>query len=316
MLRRSTVIRARRATTLVSPGSTSMTPTVPTWAPPISVTRSRTRWVTAPAANPASWRIAIGVVPAWLACPRMVSSCQEMPCTPVTAPIVWPWRSRTGPCSMWSSTKAWGTRAGDRHRSPVADPVQLVAEHDAVGVGAVEGLLQRQAARVGHAPQHVGAEPGALLVGEEGHLDRSSGDDAGVVQRLDHLQPAEHAEVAVVAPAGGHGVDVAAGHHRGEVFAPRPPADDVADGVDADLEAEGLHPLHHQVPARLVGVGQGQPAAASVAGVADLRQRGQPSPQPLTVDPEPVEHPTSLPVPMCRSIRGAIRTKGDRLCPS
>ena len=30
----------------------------------------------------------MGVVPAWLDWPVMVSSCHEMPCTPVTAPIV------------------------------------------------------------------------------------------------------------------------------------------------------------------------------------------------------------------------------------
>ncbi len=54
----------------------------------------------------------MGVVPAWLDWPVMVSSCHEMPCTPVTAPIVMPSASSTGPCSMWSSTKACGVRLG------------------------------------------------------------------------------------------------------------------------------------------------------------------------------------------------------------
>ena len=43
---------------------------------------------TSAAANPASWRIDIGVVPAWLDWPTIVSSCQEMPWTLSTAPIV------------------------------------------------------------------------------------------------------------------------------------------------------------------------------------------------------------------------------------
>ena len=51
-------------------------------------------------------RSASRVVPAWLDWPTTVSSCQLMPWTPVTTPIVTPSRSRTGPCSMCSSTKA------------------------------------------------------------------------------------------------------------------------------------------------------------------------------------------------------------------
>ena len=59
-----------------------------------------------------------GVVPAWFDWPVIVSSCQEMPCTPVTAPMVTPSASSTGPCSMCSSTNACGreARAGQRRR--------------------------------------------------------------------------------------------------------------------------------------------------------------------------------------------------------
>ena len=60
----------------------------------------------------------MGVVPAWLDCPVMVSSCQEMPCTPVTAPMDTPSASSTGPCSMWSSTNAAGVRLGQGSGPP------------------------------------------------------------------------------------------------------------------------------------------------------------------------------------------------------
>ena len=115
-----------------------------------------------------------------------------------------------------------GRRA--RERPGVADAHELVAEPGAVVGGAdVERLLERHAADVHEAAEHVGSEAGALLVGEEGHADRVVGLDAVRLQRLDHLQAGQHAEVAVEAPAGGHGVDVRSGHHRrGVGIAPGP----------------------------------------------------------------------------------------------
>ena len=98
---------------------------------------------------------------------------------------------------------------------------------------------------------------------------------AGLVERLHRLEPGEHAVVAVVAAAGADGVDVGAGHHRREVVAAGAPArrpNDVADGVDADREAELAHPGGDEVTPCTVLVGEGEAAAAALAGRAD---RGQ-----------------------------------------
>ncbi len=96
-----------------------------------------------------------------------MTSVQEMPCTPVTAPMATPSASSTGPCSMCSSTNAWGTAPGHGARSAVADAVELVADDRAVDADDVERLLQRHTADVHEAAEHVGREPGTLLVGEE-----------------------------------------------------------------------------------------------------------------------------------------------------
>ena len=55
-----------------------------------------------------------------------------------------------------------------------------------------------------------------------------------VLSVSDHLQPGQHAQVAVVAAAGADGVDVAAGHHRRPVAEARIRGDHVADGVHRD----------------------------------------------------------------------------------
>jgi hypothetical protein len=55
-------------------------------------------------AEPFARVIDIGVVPAWLATPSSVTFCQEIPCRSSTAPMTEPSRSKTGPCSMCSST--------------------------------------------------------------------------------------------------------------------------------------------------------------------------------------------------------------------
>ena len=65
---------------------------------------SRTNTATCAATSAASWRKAMGVVPAWLDWPSTVNSVHEMPCTPSTTPICKPICSSTGPCSMCSST--------------------------------------------------------------------------------------------------------------------------------------------------------------------------------------------------------------------
>ena len=54
----------------------------------------------------ASWRLFIGVVPAWLANPSMVTSHQFMPTIPSTTPISIFLSSKKLPCSMCSSINA------------------------------------------------------------------------------------------------------------------------------------------------------------------------------------------------------------------
>src|SRR2546422_770771 len=131
----------------------------------------------------------IGVVPAWFDWPSTVSSVHEMPCTDSTAPIRTPSRSRTGPCSMCSSTNACG---------------------------------------------------------------------AG--QRLDHLETGQDPVVAVVATSGPDGVDVRAGHHRRPRLPTGAGGDDVADGVDGDVEAQVAHHRDHEVATEAVVVGERQSA--------------------------------------------------------
>ena len=99
----STVIRARSGTTFTRPGLMSKTPTFATCGGPNRSAISRAATAMRAATMPASRRIAIGVVPAWLVWPRTVYSVQEIPCTPVTAPIGMPSASSTGPCSTCSS---------------------------------------------------------------------------------------------------------------------------------------------------------------------------------------------------------------------
>src|SRR5690606_4529128 len=57
------------------------------------------------AAQAASRRMCIGVVPAWSPRPLKTAVMRWMPAMPVTTPIAVPLASSTGPCSMWSSTK-------------------------------------------------------------------------------------------------------------------------------------------------------------------------------------------------------------------
>ena len=82
----------------------AMQPTVATVGVFALRARSRRKVDDARAAWPASRRMDMGVVPAWLASPSMVTRCQEMPWRFSTAPSGTPSCSSTGPCSICSST--------------------------------------------------------------------------------------------------------------------------------------------------------------------------------------------------------------------
>ena len=153
-------------------------------------------------------------------------------------------------------------------------------------------------ADVHEAAHHVGREAGALLVGEEPDGQRAGELEAGGLDRLDHLQPGEHAEVAVVAAARGHRVDVRAGHHRRLIGRVWHPPDHVADRVDRDLEPEIAHPRDHEIAAGPVLVGERQPGTAlRIGDRADARQLVETVDQAGTVDAQrrPIRHGSTVP---------------------
>ena len=121
---------------------------------------------------------------------------------------------------------------------------------DAVDADRAERVLEGDAADVHQAAEHVGGEAGALLVGEDGDAQRSVESTVRSPRCVSITsRPASTPEVAVEDAAGGDGVDVAAHHHRRVVAVGRPGADDVADAVDVDPQAEVAHPRHDEVAA-------------------------------------------------------------------
>ena len=187
---------------------------------------------------------------------------------------------------MCSSTKAWGLSAPGLVGAEIADAAQLIAHRAAVLVGGGIGLVQPQPAGIDQAAQHVGLEARALLVGEERHGDRPARRDLGFVQRPHDLEAGQHAVIAIVTAAGAHRVDVAAGHDRRQVLRSGAQADHVADGVDADVEPERLHPAHDQIAADPVFVGERQPGAATTLDGTDPSQFIQRAQQAPFVEPQ------------------------------
>jgi hypothetical protein len=140
--------------------------------------------------------------------------------------------------------------------------------------------------------EHVGCEA-RLLVGEERDDERPAAETRRV-QRLDRFESAEHAEIAVVAPAGAHRVDVRACHDRRDVLGAASQSEHVADRVDRDLEAELAHPADDEVAARAVLVGEREPAAPAALDRADLGEPIEPPHQAVGVDAQGFRsHPTS-----------------------
>lgn len=174
---------------------------------------------------------------------------------------------------MWYSTKAWGTAPGHPPGPAEPDAVELVAEHGAVDGDDLEGRFELQAADVHRATQHVGREAGTLLVGEEADGEGASGFDAPVDDRLDDLQTGEHAEVAVVAPAGADRVDVRSGEHGAGRGVRAEHADHVADAVDGHVQAEIAHPGDDELAPDPVFVGECQTGAS--LGARDGTDRGE-----------------------------------------
>ena len=119
---------------------------------------------------------------------------------------------------------------------------------------------------------------------------------AAVVQRAHDLQPAQHAEDAVVAAAADLGVEVAAdGDRRQRRVAAGAAGEDVAQPVDLDRAAGALRPAYEEVAHLLVLGRQRQPAQPDLAEAADLGRALEALPQPLGIDLQDVgDHATLL----------------------
>ena len=147
----------------------------------------------------------------------------------------------------------------------------------------------RHRLQVQHPCPHRGAhhrhrEARPLLVGPHRHLHRCAGLDPMVVERLDHLEPAQHAVHAVEAPAGGLGVEVAAEHNRRSVGVGASSAgEEVAHSIELDRAAGPLSPADEQLPAGLVVVGEGLPVGAPGRGRPHLGHVHQPRPEPVGI---------------------------------
>jgi hypothetical protein len=137
----------------------------------------------------------------------------------------------------------------------IADATQLRADRHAPRIGRGMRLREIQATGMHEAAHHVGLEPRALLVGEDGHAERACRRDAGIAERLDHLETGDDAVVAVVATARPDRVDMGSGEDGGTRAPSGRHAEDVADGVDPDLEFEVAHPGDDKIPALAILVG-------------------------------------------------------------
>jgi len=143
---------------------------------------------------------------------------------------------------------------------------------------------------------------GALFVGEEGDGEWTRWFDSGPHEGFDHLEAGEHSQVAVVAAARAHGVDVRTGHDGGS-RAHVPESDHIAHGVDRHLQTEVLHPRDDEVAPVTIGVGQGEPAGSTAFDRANLGQliearhesgRVDPTPGPPDPDLRPLRHDLTL----------------------
>jgi hypothetical protein len=233
----------------------------------------------------ASRRDVIGVDPAWDSVPRTVQSYQRKPSAASTTPITF--------ACLFEHRSLLDVRlevAADRMTpgrlvAEIADARELVADRSPFHVARSVGVVEIESAAEHAGAHHHRHEARAFLVGPRGDFERRLGHDAVIGERADHLEPREHAVVAVELAAGGLRVDVRAGHHRRKF---RPPAvaahEDVADAVDGDRHARLARAGDEPVTPLAVEIGERKPGHAAFGRGADLRQIHQRTPQPLPVD--------------------------------
>ena len=126
----------------------------------------------------------------------------------------------------------------DRLVADPADALELIAEGLALGVLAAIGVVERVDAGEHARRQHRRRKPRAFLVGPVGDDDRMLGLDPEIVERAHDLEPAEHAEHAVVAPAGRLRIEMRADIDRQRVgIGPLAPREHGAHLVDAHRHA-------------------------------------------------------------------------------
>ena len=262
--RRSTVSVARAATTLTRSGAARCGPRCP---PGRAVASASSRTATGDRPrprSPASWRSRIGVVPAWLDWPVTL---ELRPRDALHAGDHADGRrasaSSTGPCSMCSSTKACGGRAGHgmRARRSRCGPARRPARRRRWPPCRGPPRAARPPANT-RLPSMSGAkrEPSSLV--KNATASGWVGLDAGGDHRLDDLEPGQHAEVAVVAAAGGDGVDVGRRVMTGgsKRSAGQVPTTLPISSTSTRRPRSRIHDTTRSRPGA-VGVGQRQPAA-------------------------------------------------------
>ena len=163
----------------------------------------------------------------------------------------------------------------DRLVALPADALELVAEALALAVLAVVGPVLLVDAGEHAGRQHRRRIARALLVGPVGDDDRMLGLDAEIVQRADHLQPAEHAEHAVELAAGRLRVEMAADIDRQRVRVGALAAGEHgAHLVDADVEPGRLAPALEEMR------GPRRPRRSASGGCCRRPRPGRSSPSP------------------------------------
>lgn len=120
----------------------------------------------------------------------------------------------------------------DGREAALADPLQHVAEGQAIVIGQRVQPVERLHAREDAGGGHGRGEARALLVRPSDHLDRSAGCDAGVFKRAHDLPPGENAENAVEAAAGGRCVEMVADHDGRKILLSLQPREHLSGLVD------------------------------------------------------------------------------------
>ena len=168
-----------------------------------------------------------------------------------------------------------------------ADALQLIAKALTLGVGARVSPVLRVNASKNPRRQHRGGVTGAFFVGEVGHDDRVFGLDPQIVHRAEDLQPAEHAEDAIVFPARRLGVEVAAHIDRKRIgVGALPLGEHIAHLVEPHGAARIFAPLLEQGAAFGVFVRQRLAVVAPRHAGADLGHFHQGIPQTVGINLE------------------------------